>query len=531
MRFPKLPGRSDTDTTPGPEAASAHQQTGMSAIPMPEQTPPPLTSELTRSIRFTISEPQGYFFEQVETFVAQVVEVLDYYEQIDYRWRQTVYDMQVESDQQAFDNQRLRSEIELFKVQGSPLVNNDGSYVTESQQGAFESVSADLVALRDQLSASEHARITGTEETNRLHDLVAMQEQEIAALRAWGTQVIADMQSMQGHSEGLEAHIATLDAQILALTTAQATQPVAAHAGPVVEQHTVPVEPHAIAVVAPANVPVVPAAAPVQEPAVVEAAIAAEETMAPSSEPDLGNFDFPDVMPDISVPDGQTYEADDAAQPVPVEPIPVAWPSEPVSEQAYVEPTYLDPQDHAPVGVPVPEATYSDETYDVSATEAEQGTWEPAVADDTFEVPEVAIPHIEYPTDEAATEHAPVPVPVSVEELYDPETAVEVDEYTDEHEGDEGAVQAVWSPDSELPEGVALPGTGEAAVTYPPAAPGVPLETHGVPMVMWAPELDPKIQEMVRSQQTAPAQQSPSAEPPAPTEESASESAEQAHQQ
>lgn len=531
MRFPKLPGRSDADTTPGSEAPSARQQTGMSTVPMPEQTPPPLTSELTRSIRFTISEPQGYFFEQVETFVAQVVEVLDYYEQIDYRWRQTVYEMQVESDQQAFDNQRLRSEIELFKVQGSPLVNNDGSYVTESQQGAFESVSADLVALRDQLSASEHARITGTEETNRLQDLVAMQEQEIAALRAWGTQVIADMQSMQGHSEGLEAHIAALDAQILSLTTAQAAQvtPPAPYAPPVVEQHVVPVAP----VVVPVEPDVVPVVAPVATHTIPEAVKVVDEPVAEVSVPDLSDFDFPDVMPEISVPDGQTYEAadEDVQLVVPVAPIPVAWPSEGVAvptEPTYVEPVYTEPQGEAAVVVPVPEATYSyddtDDTYE-APVEAEQGGWVPEATDAydaSFDLPEVAIPVTDYATDEPAPATEADLSPAPVEDLYDPETAVDADDstygYTDDDEDDDDSVPTAWSPDSELAEGVALPGTGEAAVTYPPAAPGVPLETYGVPMEMWAPELDPKIQEMVRNQQG-------SAQPAQPVEPSLNEEA------
>ena len=444
MRFPKIPGRSAIDEAPSAAAPSTPQQhTGISAVPIPESVPPPLTSELTRSIRFTVSEPQGYYFEQVETFVQQVIDVLAFYEQGEDRWQQFAYEMQLEVDQQAHDAQRLRSEIELFKVQGSPLTNADGSYMTESQNSTLATVSADLNTIKDQLSASEHSRLAGQDEINRLQDLAAMRDQEIASLRAWGEQVIADMQSLQAHAGALEAQLAA--APINPPAPTPATEPAAG-----AEPDSAPAPPLAVA---PAHVEAVHV-----EPSPVEV-VHVEVLHADAVEYDNGDLDTFDMVPLVEVPtlEPEGFDTDHV-------------------EGDMVESDMVDDYNNhyesAHVAVEVPEVHTTHDMHPHA----------PAV--------EVATPSIEPAYEAPAETHAPVEVPLAYVPASDasPVETRQTDA-TDEVESSDSN----WDLDSELPDGVSLPGTGEAAYFYPTAAPGAPLETHGVPMGVWAPELDPRI--------------------------------------
>lgn len=503
MRFPRLPGRTDDDTTPAEAPTAPQQHTALvSAVPIPEHTPPPLTSELTRSIRFTVSEPQGYYFEQVETFVQQVIDVLAYYEQAEDRWRQFAYEMQLEVDQQAYDAQRLRSEIELFKVQGSPLVNPDGSYMTESQNSTLAAVSADLNLVKDQLSASEQARLVAQEETNRLHDLAAMRDQEIASLRAWGEQVIADMQALQAHAAGMEAQ----------LSAAQT----ALHAA----QSGAPEEPAPAATIEPAVAPTAtPTPAPVIDVLDTPAAPAAVALDPLDVSVPIVEVPLVDVDVAVTPTDSPTPVLDDAA------PSPQFYTP---TEQPIVTPVGYDSSLYAPPAV-TPEPALPEAGYDPEAlTLAPQGVALPEEHSPIVAAPQVSpTPSIDVPSAHVPTLTQPIaeepPIEVPIVEMDDAD--YEGDDYDDDDEADdlndldEDVADGVddepgWGLDSELPEGVSLPGTGEAAYSYPAAAPGAPLETHGVPMGVWAPELDPRITQALAEE--ARQQQAPSTPPSTP---------------
>jgi hypothetical protein len=425
MRFPKLPARKDAPeheeydlqpeqaTTPagGPSA-------GYGDVAMPDLPPPPLTSELTRSIRFTISEPQGYYFEQVENFVQQVVDALHYYEQAEFAWRQAVYEMQVEMDQQAYDLQRVRSEIELFKVQGSPLVNADGSYVTESQQATNEAVLLDLSHTQAQLAEMQGVVAQRDEEVARLQGVAASQDQDIVSLRQWGEQMSADYHAMQ---EQLAALVAENDLLRAGVPVAPSDQSVVAE---VPEAPALPVVEHA----APAVDLPTPAETYIEAPA-------EEAVEVPLPEVPMGALPVVDLSPADSPTE---TEADSEV------------------EASYDEGDYPE------------EADYDEADYDETA-ETDAGAGE---AYDDREV------------EDASTSE-------TVADEY-----ITTDDADDEEYGESVAVVPV---DSELPEGAHLPGTGENAITYPPAAPGTPLDTQGVPVEVWAPELDARFQEENRS--------------------------------
>lgn len=533
MRFPKLPGRGADEAATNEAQPMPQQHTSViTTVPIPESVPPPLTSELTRSIRFSISEPQGYFFEQVETFVQQVIEVLAFYEQAEYKWQQFAYEMQLEVDEQAHDAQRLRSEIELFKVQGSPMVNADGSYMTESQTSMLDKVSADLNFVKDQLSASEQARLVGQEEINRLQDLAAMRDQEIASLRTWGEQVIVDMQALQ-------AHAASLEAQLAAAQTAPQSAPglVAMSAAPA----ATPVE----------VVEVVP----------VEVAPVESQSVAEGKYDDLGDFD--DQVPLVDVAALDDFEGDDFDEstviadmdvdPTPATPSPTVAPAVPPAsvpvdlgytpEQPVYEQVAPAHAEAHPVATPAVDVQVA-ETYPTTEHTAHVAVAEHSVAQVAAGYPIPMQPSDALPSSVPSAvasapspsavpvEPAPAESPTTAEAYYDPEpvqvspapvpvpVAVEgtdpspmqpatedasadepgysaddsADDFADDFADDStDDTEKVWNIDSELPEGVSLPGTGEAAYSYPAASPGAPLETHGVPVGVWAPELDPRI--------------------------------------
>jgi hypothetical protein len=94
-----------------------------------------MTAAHARAVKFPVSRPVGYVFPAVEAFVNDVVVSLEWWAEQAYLRDRQISELMTQNDQAAFDNQRLRTEMEIFRVQGSPVVNDDGSYVTESQLG------------------------------------------------------------------------------------------------------------------------------------------------------------------------------------------------------------------------------------------------------------------------------------------------------------------------------------------------------------------------------------------------------------
>lgn len=130
-----------------------------------ESARPPLDAAAARSVRFQVAEPQGYFFPQVEAFVRQVVASFEAWEAIVAERDRRIHEMHVELGHQTEDAQRLRTEIELFKVQGAPLVDEHGAYITDSHvanvaalQAEITRLTAEVTRLTAELAAAETPR-------------------------------------------------------------------------------------------------------------------------------------------------------------------------------------------------------------------------------------------------------------------------------------------------------------------------------------------------------------------------------------
>lgn len=85
------------------------------------------------SVRFPVSEPHGYAYPHVETFVRDMQRTIGWYENAVYQREVAIADVARELSLSQFDNRSLQRQIEVFRVQGNPLVDADGEYITESR--------------------------------------------------------------------------------------------------------------------------------------------------------------------------------------------------------------------------------------------------------------------------------------------------------------------------------------------------------------------------------------------------------------
>lgn len=436
MRLPKLPARRDAsdfeeqeiDQHPDPVATgeiagepAGRVGGGYSAFTMPSLPSPSLSSDMVRSIRFTVSQPQGYYFQQVETFVEQSAETIALLEGNEFTLKQFIHELLIELDQQSYDSQRLRSEIEIFKVQGSPLVNADGSYVTESQREANEMLVGELAQANALLVQAQEEAAQREAEIAHLRTVIATQDHEVVSMRQWNEAAAAEL--AQAHE--------TIAALQTSASPDHAVEPIV-EPGPIDEATD--------------------ESGPVDEP-VDEPVEQSPSPAAPLPQPEAEGTDADDSP---GVDTLASVEPDD---------IPDRRGAPEAGHPEIAAPDTDQPEDE--VGPPVP----SDVNSDAAAS-----------ADDAEVVEISADPEPDSVDDAANASH----------------DAASEDDAAEENEAeDEDATPVSVVPvDSELPEGAELPGTGENAITYPPAAPGLPIDTQGIPVEVWAPELDPRLRAM-----------------------------------
>ena len=211
MRLPSFITRAEEDeetTAPATDsAADGHRDPAV-------QQGPSLSAALAESVNFHLAEPWGYYHEQVDTFVAQTQEALTFWEEDDYQKRRRIHELETELEHQVYDVNRLRTEIEMFRVQGDALVNPDGSYVTESQGGA---ATAEVERLTGLYQQAEAARVGLEAELNTLRQFSGQQTAELEELRAWADQVIVQFEEVQATAAEKTSSLADAEALIESL--------------------------------------------------------------------------------------------------------------------------------------------------------------------------------------------------------------------------------------------------------------------------------------------------------------------------
>lgn len=154
---------------------------------------PELTAAKARSVRFDVSSPKGYHFPQVEAFVASTTQTLERWEQIAAAHARTIHEMNTEAERSTYEASMLRSQIEVFRVQGDPLVRSDGSYARQSDQDhdgqAIMTLRAENESLRTENSRLQHTLGAATERA-------AGYAAEAAALRQANDQLSAQLATL-----------------------------------------------------------------------------------------------------------------------------------------------------------------------------------------------------------------------------------------------------------------------------------------------------------------------------------------------
>lgn len=129
-----------------------------------------LTAEKAAAATFLMAEPRGYYHVQVDAFVQMCTDSLRAWENQSLQLEQLLHEAQVEIDQLSYDNQSLKAQIEIFRVNGAPMVDANGNYVTEGQMAA--TAASGILGAEASLLSHEVDRLTAENE-----DLVAQQSE------------------------------------------------------------------------------------------------------------------------------------------------------------------------------------------------------------------------------------------------------------------------------------------------------------------------------------------------------------------
>lgn len=429
-------------------------------------------------MRFQVSKPSGYYFPQVEAFVATVTDTLKYWEAWALQEAQEKHTLREELVDCETRNATLQTQVELFRVQGDTLTHEDGSFVTESETGAAV-----------------------TEANQR----IVMLEQRVAAAEA---QSARDAQAAADHyaySQSLEARAVAAEQRVLEMQAAQD----AAYASPAAPSATA-----APLVVESDDQPSNQLSAPVDGPNDTPATAADHERLdgvedAPNEESALDHVagegpagaraenpvdPSPEAWtppPLVTAPRRPLGGARPGASPTPI-PEPVDAPA-PAPEVISVESRTII----APIGLAPARDTAAQPSLEAAAGTDGHG-------DTTYPSPEPAeaLAPAQDPTPaEPATQHANPSVLAEADhdemvfidlDTVDPDTAPHYVAYEEAPTMASDGYVTIVDAGSELPAGTVMP-PREPGVTpykYNEAAPGEPLQAPGVPLEHWAPELD-----------------------------------------
>lgn len=153
----------DGDTFGAPQddwSGIAPQQTVIAPVDL-------LSAAKVRAVRFHTMKKGGYAYPQVETFIAQVAETLNYLESTVHALEVAVHEANEENNDLIERNRGLQATIEVFRVKGNPVEAPDGGYLTESQLAATQALQTENQALREQVAALSAQISTAQDEATR----------------------------------------------------------------------------------------------------------------------------------------------------------------------------------------------------------------------------------------------------------------------------------------------------------------------------------------------------------------------------
>ncbi len=115
----------------------------------------PMNAETVAAVQFPLATPHGYYHVAVDAFVDQVAHAArDWESHLEHAQREA-HQWAVEVDRLQAENQSLRAQISVFQINGDPVVDATGEYVTQSQAEAdleIARLQSIIAALQDRLS-------------------------------------------------------------------------------------------------------------------------------------------------------------------------------------------------------------------------------------------------------------------------------------------------------------------------------------------------------------------------------------------
>lgn len=134
-----------------------------------------ITSAQAKNVRFT-NERNGYSYEQVESFVGQVVETLEFVESKMLDDHDVLKDAKSEIKSLEETIVNLKTTIEVFRARGDVLTNSDGSFATvSSQQNEVAQLKSQIQQLRAELATSKEDANAGWAAEAELREYIEKQ--------------------------------------------------------------------------------------------------------------------------------------------------------------------------------------------------------------------------------------------------------------------------------------------------------------------------------------------------------------------
>jgi len=124
---------------------AAEEQARPGQVGLQVSTPPAdlITSERLKGVRFDLAQPRGYYTEQVDTLVQLLTSSLAWHEEALIQRDQGIHILQTDLDAATQQEATLRAQVEVFRVQGSTAVGEDGEILRKSQVTAANDAPAE----------------------------------------------------------------------------------------------------------------------------------------------------------------------------------------------------------------------------------------------------------------------------------------------------------------------------------------------------------------------------------------------------
>jgi hypothetical protein len=203
-----------------------------------------VTSDRLKGVRFDLAQPRGYYTEQVDTLVKLLTSSLAWHEEALYQRDQGIHVLQTDLDAATQQEATLRAQVEVFRVQGSVTVGEDGQILRKSQVTAAKDALAEAkgaTAAVDQRLAASIEEVRSLREwadivipqTAQIAEVarVAQEQlevavQELAAGRERSSAMATHVASLESQVASLESQVASLESQVASLGSGALKQPV-----------------------------------------------------------------------------------------------------------------------------------------------------------------------------------------------------------------------------------------------------------------------------------------------------------------